>query len=190
VENFGMRHTLRIAAIGLSLAAILGACSSTGSASPSAAAPSAAAPSVAPSEAPSAAPSAEASAAPSASAAGGGAVTLALADSSLGKIIVDGSGKTLYLFTPDEDGGKPTCYDACADSWPPLTADAAPTAGAGLDASKIKLVDRTDGTKQVAYGEYPLYYFGGDQAAGDTNGEGLNDKWYVVGADGEEIKPS
>ena len=62
------------------------------------------------------------------------------------------------------------------------------TAGAGLEQTKVTVVDRTDGGKQVKYGEYPLYYFANDAAAGDVNGQGLNDKWYVVGADGEPIK--
>src|SRR6188508_3073436 len=129
------------------LTLLIAACSSGGS-SPSAAAPSEEASAAAPSEA---APSEAAS--PAESAAAGG-VTLALADTALGKVIVDGQGKVLYLFTPDEAGGEPTCYDDCAASWPPLTADAAPTAGDGLDASKITLVARTDGTQQVKYGEY------------------------------------
>jgi predicted lipoprotein with Yx(FWY)xxD motif len=130
------------------------------------------------SSAPSAAP-------PSASASAAAGAEIKLADSSLGQIIVDGAGKTLYMFTPDE-GGTPTCYDDCATAWPPLTGEV--TAGTGLDASKLTFVDRTDGSKQVKYGEYPLYYFAKDAAAGDVNGQGLNDKWYVVGADGEPIK--
>jgi predicted lipoprotein with Yx(FWY)xxD motif len=167
--------------------AIAAACSSSGGGAATTA-PSAAAPSASASEA---APSASASegASPSASAAAGGAVELKLATGTLGKFLTDGAGKTLYMFTPDE-GGTPTCYDQCAASWPALTASAATdvTTGDGLDASKIKLVDRTDGTKQVVYGEYPLYYFAKDAAAGDTNGQGLNSKWYVVGDDGEPIK--
>jgi predicted lipoprotein with Yx(FWY)xxD motif len=151
--------------------AIVAACSSGGGAS---SAPSAAAPSASASEAPASA---------SASAAAGAEIKLA--DSSLGQIIVDGEGKTLYMFTPDE-AGTPTCYDDCATAWPPLTGEV--TAGTGLDASKLTLVDRTDGSKQVKYGTWPLYYFANDAAAGDTNGQGLNDKWYVVGADGEPIK--
>jgi predicted lipoprotein with Yx(FWY)xxD motif len=156
--------------------AIVAACSSGGGASTTA---------------PSAAPSASASEAPSesASASAAAGAEIKLADSSLGQIIVDGAGKTLYMFTPDE-GGTPTCYDECAAAWPALlAADAASvTAGTGLDASKITVVDRTDGGTQVKYGEYPLYYFANDAAAGDTNGQGLNGKWYVVGADGEPIK--
>lgn len=169
----------RLALASLPFVLIVAACSSGGGAST--------APSSAPSEAPSAAASMAPSEAPSMGAAG--EVSLALADSSLGQIIVDGEGKVLYLFTPDE-AGQPTCYDTCAENWPPLTADAAPTAGAGLDASKITLVPRTDGTQQVKYGDWPLYYFAGDSAAGDTNGQGLNEKWYVVGADGQAITGS
>jgi predicted lipoprotein with Yx(FWY)xxD motif len=169
----------------VALAAIVAACSSSGSATT---APSAAAPTTAASEAPASAeaPSESAAASPAA-----GGVSIALADSSLGKIIVDGDGKTLYMFTPDEDGGKPTCYDQCAANWPALKADdaAAVSVGAGLDQAKLTVVDRTDGGKQVKYGEYPLYYFAKDAAAGDVNGQNVGPgKWFVVGADGEPIK--
>ncbi|HEV8282611.1 MAG TPA: hypothetical protein VGQ02_12170 [Candidatus Limnocylindrales bacterium] len=177
-----LRRSLLLPSV-VAMAAIVAACSSGGGATT---APSVAAPSVAPSSAApaSVAPSESAAASPAA-----GAVSLALADSTFGKIIVDGAGKTLYMFTPDE-GGTPTCYDDCAGSWPALKADdvAQVSVGAGLDASKLSVVDRTDGGKQVKYGEYPLYYFAKDAAAGDVNGQGIGDKWYVVGADGEPIK--
>jgi predicted lipoprotein with Yx(FWY)xxD motif len=173
------RRSLLLPAL-LAATAVVAACTSGGGAT---AAPSVAAPSVAPSEAPSASEAASASA-PAAAAA-----EIALADSSLGQIIVDGAGLTLYIFQPDE-AGTPTCYDDCATAWPPLLADdaASVTAGTGLDATKITVVDRTDGGKQVKYGNWPLYYFANDAAAGDVNGQGLNDVWYVVGADGEPIK--
>ena len=173
-----------VMALGIGLIAVLAACSSSGaSSSPAAsAAPSVAAPSEAASVAPSEAPSAEASA-PASAATG---TTVALADSPLGKILVDSAGMTLYMFSPDE-GGTPTCYDACAANWPALLADT-PTAGTGLDASKLTTVDRTDGGKQVKIGAWPLYTFTADKAAGDTNGQGQGGKWYVVGADGEPIK--
>jgi predicted lipoprotein with Yx(FWY)xxD motif len=64
---------------------------------------------------------------------------------------------------------------------------AAISAGTGLDATKLTTVDRTDGTKQVKYGDWPLYYFAEDAAAGDTKGQALFDKWYVVDAAGELI---
>jgi predicted lipoprotein with Yx(FWY)xxD motif len=170
--SLNVRSSLLLPSI-VVIAAIAAACSGGGGAST---APSAAAPSAAASEA--------------ASPAAGG-VSIALADSALGKIIVDGDGKTLYMFTPDEDaGGKVTCYDQCAAAWPPLKADdaSAVSAGTGLDQSKVTVTDRTDGGKQVKYGEYPLYYFAKDAKAGETNGQGVGGKWYVVGADGEPIK--
>jgi predicted lipoprotein with Yx(FWY)xxD motif len=171
------RRSLLLPAL-LAATAVVAACSSGGGAT--------AAPSVA---APSEAPSASASEAASASAPAAMTAEIKLADSSLGQIIVDGAGMTLYMFQPDE-AGTPTCYDDCATAWPPLLADdaASVTAGTGLDASKITVVDRTDGGKQVKYGNWTLYYFANDAAAGDVKGQGLNDVWYVVGADGEPIK--
>ena len=176
-----MLSTLRTLFLILALVAVA-ACTSGGgtSAAPSVAAPSVAAPSEAPSEAASEAPSE----APSAAA---GEATIAITTHALGEIIVDAEGKTLYAFTPDT-AGESTCYDDCAGQWPPLLADAgAPTAGEGLDASMLTTVDRTDGTTQVKYGDWPLYYFAGDSAAGDANGQGLGEKWYVVDATGALI---
>jgi predicted lipoprotein with Yx(FWY)xxD motif len=173
------RRSLLLPAL-LATAAIVAACSSGGAAT---AAPSVAAPSAAPS---SAAPASEAPASESPAAA---AVELKVADSALGQIITDGAGMTLYGFTPDEPG-TPTCYDDCASAWPPLLADdpAAVTVGAGLDASKLSTVDRTDGGKQLKYGTWTLYYFANDAAAGDTNGQGLNEVWYVIAPSGDLIK--
>ena len=178
-----MHSTLRPLFLILAIVALLAACSTpAASTAPSVAAPSVAAPSEAPaSETPSEAPSeAPASAATD--------TTIALATNALGEIIVAADGKTLYAFTPDT-AGKSTCYDDCATAWPPLvvTDPAAISAGAGLDAAKLTTVDRTDGTKQVKYGDWPLYYFAEDAAAGDTNGQGLFEKWYVVDAAGELI---
>ena len=174
-------HTTIRSLLLLGLIAVLAACSSAATTTPS---PTVAAPSVAPTEAPpsEAAPS---EAPPSQAAAD---ATIALATNALGEIIVDADGKTLYAFTPDT-AGESTCYDDCAAQWPPLvvTDAAAISAGTGLDAAKLTTVDRTDGTKQLKYGDWPLYYFAGDTAAGDTNGQGLGTKWYVVDAAGELI---
>jgi predicted lipoprotein with Yx(FWY)xxD motif len=165
----------RLVALAIGLSAILAACSSSGAST----APSAAAPSAAPSAAPAASASAPAAAA---------GTTIALADSSLGKILVDGKGMTLYMFTPDDGQAASTCATGCIDKWPALIADS-PTAGAGLDASKLSTVARADGSgNQVKYGDYFLYTFANDKAAGDVNGQGAGTKWYVVGADAEPIK--
>ena len=180
----------KVLAAALAITAIVAACSSSGGGSATTA-PSAAAPSASASEAaPSTSASASESASASASAAAGGAIELKLATGALGKFLTDGTGKTLYMFTPDDGQAAPTCNDTCAANWPPLTASSASdvTVGDGLDQSKVKLEARADGTQQVVYGDYPLYYFAKDSAAGQTNGQGLLSKWYVVGDDGEPIK--
>jgi predicted lipoprotein with Yx(FWY)xxD motif len=113
--------------------------------------------------------------------------TLALADTSAGKVIADGEGRTLYLFTPDAQGA-PTCSGSCADTWP-YADKAAGAAGvaAGLDASKLGTVKSTEGDEQVTYNGWPLYRFSGDQKAGDVNGIGIGGKWFAVDATGNQV---
>lgn len=115
---------------------------------------------------------------------------------SAGKIVVDGKGRALYLFAKDS-GPKSTCFGACAKFWPPYTATTKPAGARGVSAGSITLVKRADGTKQVALDGHPLYYFKGDRAAGQTNGQGLNNfgaKWWLVGPSGSTVtaavKPS
>jgi predicted lipoprotein with Yx(FWY)xxD motif len=153
----------------IGLALFLAACGS-GAASPAAATPAA---SVAP------APSAPA---PSAAAAG---AAVALADTSLGKVLTGDKGMTLYVFTPD-NGGDSTCYDKCATNWPALMGASA-TAGDGLTAGDFGTTTRKDGSAQVTFKGWPLYYFAGDKAAGDVGGQGLGGKWFVVDATGKMI---
>lgn len=110
--------------------------------------------------------------------------TLAVASSELGDIVADGEGMTLYAFQPDEQGD-PTCVDACLQNWPLLEAPA--TAGTGIDESLIGTVQHPSGPTQVTYNDWPLYYFANDEQAGDTNGQGVGDNWYVVSSAGEPI---
>src|SRR3954447_2778292 len=137
---------------------------------------------------------ASASAGGSAAASGGAAAAarppiggVALATSPLGQIVTDDKGMTLYAFTKDT-AGTSVCYDKCAAAWPAATVTGSVNAATGLDASKFTTVDRTDGTKQVKFGQWPLYYFAGDKAPGDTKGQALNDVWWVVDANGQLIK--
>jgi predicted lipoprotein with Yx(FWY)xxD motif len=110
-------------------------------------------------------------------------VTIKLATTSLGKILVAANGKTLYAF--DSDGTSITsakCSGGCTSVWPPLKGKGKLKAGKGLDASLLKL----GGGKQVAYNGHLLYEFVG-KAAGDTSGQGIGG-FHVVGADGNPIK--
>lgn len=109
---------------------------------------------------------------------------------SLGKFLVGEDGKTLYLFTPDT-ATKSNCTGGCIDSWPAFTVEAGETVKGGDGVTgTFGTITRDDGSTQVTYAGHPLYYFAGDQAAGDVNGQGLNGKWYVVGADGNAIMGS
>lgn len=113
------------------------------------------------------------------------AMTLTTADSDLGTILVDDAGNTLYLFVPDAQGDS-TCYDDCEANWPPFAGEV--SAGEGVDDSLLGTTERTDGTIQATYNGWPLYYFAADAAPGDTNGQGINDVWWVVDAEGNAIE--
>jgi len=131
---------------------------------------------------------------PSSSAASGSASSAAVKTTrgSLGTFLTDSSGRTLYLWMADKSD-QPTCYNSCAQFWPPLLTKSAPTAGSGVDAGKLGISKRTDGTTQVTYNGHPLYYFAEDRAAGDTTGEGNNGfgaLWWVVGPNGAAITGS
>ena len=120
---------------------------------------------------------------------GGGAAKVAVAGSSLGRVLVDGRGRTLYLFEKDKNG-KSACNEQCAGYWPPLIAAGKPVAGAGAKASLLGTVKRADGRLQVTYNHHPLYTFVKDTAKGQTSGEGLNffgGEWYAVSAAGAKV---
>jgi predicted lipoprotein with Yx(FWY)xxD motif len=117
------------------------------------------------------------------------AATVDLHNSSLGSILVDAQGKTLYLFEADKNG-KSACSGPCATAWPPLLSNGAPQAAMGASASLIGSTARSDGGSQVTYAGHPLYYYVGDKAAGDVTGQGIDQfgaKWYVIGKDGKKI---
>ena len=98
--------------------------------------------------------------------------TVGVANSSLGSILVNSGGRTVYLFKADV-GNTSACSGACAAAWPPLLATGKPTAGAGLTASKLGTITRSGGTKQVTYNGHPLYLFVKDKKPGDVNGQGV-----------------
>ena len=109
-----------------------------------------------------------------------------VATTELGEVLVDGDGFSLYLFVPDGTDAS-SCFGDCATAWPPLGVEAVGTPGAGIDPALLGEITRDDGTAQASYNGKPLYLFSGDRAAGDTNGQGINDVWFLMGADGAGI---
>ena len=115
-------------------------------------------------------------------------------------ILVDGAGRTLYMFTLDIGGKDTICtpqgpYGAeCPAIWPPLTSAGVPRAGSGVKASLLGVYKRRDGKRQVTYNRHPLYYFHGDsntppgdKKPGDVRGEGFVSEWYVLAPNGTPI---
>jgi predicted lipoprotein with Yx(FWY)xxD motif len=114
--------------------------------------------------------------------------TVKLADSSLGKILVDANGRTLYQFDHDTPTTS-ACTGPCASLWPPLMVSGTPHAGPGVKASALGVLTVAGGS-QVTYAGHPLYMFANDHAAGDVTGQGFGGFWWVVGADGNKIAPA
>jgi len=120
---------------------------------------------------------------------GSGAASITLANSDLGKILVNSKGQTLYLFQADK-GSVSTCSGACASAWPPVTTKGAPIASAGLSSAKLGTTRRSDGTTEVVCNGHPLYTFAGDSSPGLATGEGsqgFGAEWYLVSPAGTKI---
>jgi predicted lipoprotein with Yx(FWY)xxD motif len=125
----------------------------------------------------------------SSSSSSSGKSSIDLASSKLGKILVDSSGRTLYLFEADK-GPMSACSGACAAVWPPVTTTGKPVAGSGIAASKLGTTKRSDGKTEVTYNGHPLYTYAGDSSPGQTAGQGIDGfgaEWYVLSAAGNKI---
>ena len=115
--------------------------------------------------------------------------TVSTAKTSLGRILVNSNGRTLYLFEKDRNG-KSACSGQCATFWPPLITSGKPRVAGGARAALIGTTRRADGRLQVTYNHHPLYTFVKDKKPGQTNGEGVDAfgaEWYVVSTTGSKI---
>jgi predicted lipoprotein with Yx(FWY)xxD motif len=124
-------------------------------------------------------------ASPSGGQAAAGATAIKTAHTSLGTVLTDGKGVTVYLFEKDT-GTRSTCYGACASAWPPVLTTSSPVAGAGARAALLGTVKRTDGKTQVTYAGHPLYYFSASTEPGQVKGQGVN----AFGAHWDAVRPS
>jgi predicted lipoprotein with Yx(FWY)xxD motif len=115
--------------------------------------------------------------------------TVRVANSRLGRILVDSTGRTLYLFEADV-GTKSACFGACATAWPPLRTGGKPVVRGGARAALVGTTKRSDGARQVTYNAHPLYVFIKDRKPGDVTGQGVTafgGAWSAVSPAGNQI---
>jgi predicted lipoprotein with Yx(FWY)xxD motif len=118
--------------------------------------------------------------------AAGSVAKVGVAKTSIGTVIVNGQGRTLYMFAADKHG-KSACYGQCAHYWPPLLTSGKPAAVKGAKASLLGTTRRKDGKLQVTYAGRPLYSFISDVTPGQTSGQGLNlsgGLWWAISPSG------
>ncbi len=111
-------------------------------------------------------------------------------NTSLGEVIADSTGRTLYMFEKDKNHHS-ACYGQCAIYWPPLLTHGKPTAGHGVKRSLLGTTRRMNGAIQVTYAGHPLYRFAGDSSPGQTTGEGslgFGAAWDALSPAGKQIK--
>jgi predicted lipoprotein with Yx(FWY)xxD motif len=113
-----------------------------------------------------------------------------------GPYIGDAEGRALYLFEAGTHGqggagAMSTCKDDCAAAWPPLTSAGTIQVSEGVSGEMVGNIQRDDGTTQVTYNGWPLYYYAKDQAPGDTTGHDIEDfgaEWYLLTPEGEKAE--
>ena len=115
------------------------------------------------------------------------AMVQTIQEGNLGVHLVDGDGMTLYLFTNDERNVS-NCSGGCAGAWPPLITLGDPAAGEGVNEDRLSSITREDGSSQVTYNGWPLYYFSADEKPGDANGQDSRGIWFVVTPDGGPVQ--
>lgn len=110
------------------------------------------------------------------------------ATTSLGQIIVDGTGKTAYFFDKDTaNSGTSACTGGCASLWPAIESATTTPVVTGITGTVGTIVG-TNGGNQVTINGRPIYTYTPDAAAGDVTGQGFGGVWWVVSPAGDEVK--
>jgi predicted lipoprotein with Yx(FWY)xxD motif len=112
---------------------------------------------------------------------------LKTASTSLGTVVVDSSGKTVYAFDKDTvNSGKSACNTGCSGLWPAVTTTSGTPTGVGVS-GKLGTITRSDGSKQITLDGRPLYTYSGDSGAGAVAGQGVKGIWWAVTPSGAEV---
>jgi len=114
-------------------------------------------------------------------------VALTTASTSLGTIVTDGDGLAVYQYDADTQGsGASSCTAECLASWPPVPGGSTAPTLTGIT-GEVTTITGTDGNPQLALNGWPLYYYVGDTAAGQTSGQGVGGVWWVMSPEGEPV---
>jgi predicted lipoprotein with Yx(FWY)xxD motif len=105
---------------------------------------------------------------------------------SVGGVLADSRGHTLYAYAADKVR-KSACYGTCAATWPPLLTAGKPVAGLGTRGALLGTAKRKDGKLQVTYAGHPLYVFAAERKAGQLDGQGYDGKWWALDASGAKV---
>jgi predicted lipoprotein with Yx(FWY)xxD motif len=105
---------------------------------------------------------------------------------SVGGVLVDARGHTLYSYAPDK-ARRSSCYGGCAALWPAFVTTAKPAAGVGVKPGLLGVAKRTDGKLQVTYAGHPLYLYSGESKAGQLKGQGIDGMWWALAASGAKV---
>jgi predicted lipoprotein with Yx(FWY)xxD motif len=127
---------------------------------------------------------------PAAAAAGARGPKLKLIGSDYGRILADGHGHALYLFTADRGKGS-NCSGDCATAWPPYIVKTAPTAVSGAKPGRVGTTRRDDGKLQATYAGHPVYYYEGDRSPGQVNCQAaveFGGYWSVLRSNGKAVR--
>ena len=118
---------------------------------------------------------------------GGEEAVLSTTTSRFGDIVVDSTGRTVYVFDRDMPGsGKSACAGQCLENWPPVTSESDTPTVDGVSGD-VGTIEWDDGTLQVTLDGWPLYTFAGDAKAGDTAGQGVQGVWWIVDPSGVKV---
>lgn len=108
-----------------------------------------------------------------------------------GAYLVDANGSSLYLFMGDSAKNVSNCYSECAEAWPPLLSKEGLETGEGLEEAMVSTITRREGSSQVTYNGWPLYYYAKDQAPGQTKGQDTSSfgaEWYLISPEGTPVE--
>jgi predicted lipoprotein with Yx(FWY)xxD motif len=109
-----------------------------------------------------------------------------VADSKIGRILVNAKGLTLYLVLADKHH-RSTCKGTCANVWPPVPGPRPRHPGSGIEVRHLTTTRRSDGRRQLSYYGHPLYTMIADKKPGDLEGEGFGGSWFAVSSKGHPV---